>query len=57
MSSSICNDDICVLDGQPIIQTSQVSVSYGKSCVLKEVDLKIQPCSVTAIIGPSGKPR
>ena len=54
MSNSICNDEVCVIDGEPILCASDVSIAYGKNCVLKEVDLEIQPCSVTAIIGPSG---
>lgn len=54
MTSSYCDDKVCIIDGKPLLRAEAVSISYGKVCVLKEVNLDIPPCSVTAIIGPSG---
>ncbi|ANE46485.1 bacitracin ABC transporter ATP-binding protein [Paenibacillus swuensis] len=39
---------------QSIIQTKNLSKTYGATTVLKNIDLTIQPGELTAIMGPSG---
>jgi len=39
---------------QPIIEFKKVSKSFGDLEVLKEIDLKIYPGEIVAVIGPSG---
>jgi phosphate transport system ATP-binding protein len=37
-----------------LIRTEQLSISFGRTQAVKQVDMEIAPRSVTAIIGPSG---
>ncbi|MDF2925614.1 MAG: bacitracin transporter ATP-binding protein [Paenibacillaceae bacterium] len=39
---------------QPVIRTKNVSKSYGKTLVLKNIDLSIAAGEFTAVMGPSG---
>ncbi|KWX88808.1 bacitracin ABC transporter ATP-binding protein, partial [Paenibacillus riograndensis] len=39
---------------QTVIQTQNLSKSYGTTAVLKNIDLMIQSGEFTAVMGPSG---
>jgi len=39
---------------QPIIQVSNLDFYYGSAIALKQINMEIPPCQVTALIGPSG---
>ncbi len=41
-------------DATPVFTAKDLSVHYGSSLALKDVDLEIRPRRITAIIGPSG---
>ena len=41
-------------NGRFAIETQKLSVYYGSFQAIRDVDLKIEPRKITAIIGPSG---
>ena len=40
--------------GDAILSCSRLTVRYGATTVLHELDLELRPCCITAVIGPSG---
>lgn len=54
MGKVYCDDGVCVLDDGSFIEIRNLSLRYGSNVALKEVNLSLNPCSVTAFIGPSG---
>lgn len=49
-----CNDGVCVIGCEPFIEARDVSLRYGRRPTLRNVNLKVPACQITAIIGPSG---
>ena len=43
-----------VADNSPIIETRDLNVYYGPTCVISGVDMEVETHKITAIIGPSG---
>ena len=41
-------------DNAPIIETKNLNVFYGRTCVISGVDMEVETHKITAIIGPSG---
>jgi len=43
-----------VADNAPIIETKNLNVFYGRTCVISGVDMEVETHKITSIIGPSG---
>ena len=41
-------------DNAPIIETKNLNVFYGRTCVISGVDMEVETHKITSIIGPSG---
>src|SRR5699024_8750908 len=40
--------------GDPVFEVSDLSIVYGTNRAVRDVDLKVDPQQITAMIGPSG---
>jgi phosphate transport system ATP-binding protein len=48
------HDSDCQTDSEPVIVSENFSFYYGSRAGVKNINMTIAPCCVTAIIGPSG---
>jgi len=53
-SLQACSDGVCTLNNEPLIEAKNLSIRYGNKAVLDQVSLRVDACSIMALIGPSG---
>jgi phosphate transport system ATP-binding protein len=54
MKETYCDDSVCIVGEDAVIRIQDLSVKYGARYAIKNINIDLPPCSVTAILGPSG---